>query len=406
MGYNGLPVLKTGWATGPVPLQEPAAYRPGERGPRLTLNPPPPRPTTGQVQPAPTPSPAYDRSWLCPTPLDRARLLDLDARLESSWTLMDQLFPLTVVLAAWRVGPWALLPLLCVPIFMSMSRVMPRMRKPEWLLMSALLSFVAALTTAVALTGGTRSPLIYWMIFYLVGCAARFGRRALMFATSVGVSATLAAAVIPDPGRAWHDLPELITLLAVGLVAGRYTRVITSAEFDHREAALVDPLTGLLNRTALDGRFEQERQQAIHGGGSICVVLCDLDHFKRVNDGHGHDRGDTVLREAAAAMRGALRSSELVFRIGGEEFLVLLPGVSADDGAELAERLRAVMETAQPGGLGLTASFGVAVAEGDQIHFDTLFHRADQALYAAKSAGRNRVAAEQPEPAIRSRLAA
>jgi diguanylate cyclase (GGDEF)-like protein len=340
---------------------------------------------------------AFASSWLCPTPLDRARLLDLDGRLGSSWTLIEQLFPLTVILAAWRVGPLALLPLVCVPMFAVLPKLLPRMRKPEWLLMGSLLTFIATITTASAFTGGVRSPLIYWVIFYLVGCAARFARRALAFATIVGLAGTIAAVVGADPARAWRDLPALVALLAVAVVAGRYTRVLTHAEFDYREAALVDELTGLLNRKALQARFEQERQQAAHAGGTICIVLCDLDRFKDVNDRHGHDRGDAVLRDAAVALRRALRSSGLIFRIGGEEFLLLLPGVDGADGAAAAERLRKVLATSRPGGLELTASFGVAAAHGHQIVFETLFHRADEALYAAKSAGRNRVSVANPD---------
>jgi hypothetical protein len=75
---------------------------------------------------------AYASSWLCPTPLDRARLLDLDGRLGRSWTLIEYLFPITMILAAWRLGAWALLPLVCVPIFTLLPKLMPRMRKPEW----------------------------------------------------------------------------------------------------------------------------------------------------------------------------------------------------------------------------------------------------------------------------------
>ncbi len=97
------------------------------------------------------------------------------------------------------------------------------------------------------------------------------------FATLAGVAATVAGVVATDPVRAWGDLAALVALLAMAVVSGRHTRVLTRAEFDHRVAALIDDLTGLLNRKALEGRFERERQQAVRRGGTICFVLCDVE---------------------------------------------------------------------------------------------------------------------------------
>ena len=189
----------------------------------------------------------------------------------------------------------------------------------------------------------------------------------------------------------------------MAIVCGHYTRVLAGAEFDHREAALLDPLTGLLNRTALMSRFEELRQQAAQNGRPIAVIVCDLDHFKDVNDHHGHDRGDVVLREAAYELRKATRSFELIYRIGGEEFLLVLPGVETLEAQEVAERLRKTVASAHPGGLPITASFGISAARGTDIEFEKLFRAADQALYAAKTSGRNTVvvasAADSPSPA-------
>jgi diguanylate cyclase (GGDEF)-like protein len=122
------------------------------------------------------------------------------------------------------------------------------------------------------------------------------------------------------------------------------------------------------------------------------MVAADLDGFKRINDGHGHDVGDAALREVAKQMRTCLRSFELFYRLGGEEFLVVLPGVDLEGGVELAERLRVMVEQARPGGVELTVSIGVAAAGGDEVEFEPLFAAADEALYRAKRAGRNRVA--------------
>ena len=119
--------------------------------------------------------------------------------------------------------------------------------------------------------------------------------------------------------------------------------------------------------------------------------MCDVDNFKAVNDQHGHDCGDAVLRDVAYALRKHLRSFELVYRLGGEEFLVLLPGIDAAGGREVAERLRAAVEQTRPMGCAVTISLGLSAGSGEQVDYDTLFKAADGALYEAKRAGRNRV---------------
>jgi sigma-B regulation protein RsbU (phosphoserine phosphatase) len=129
----------------------------------------------------------------------------------------------------------------------------------------------------------------------------------------------------------------------------------------------------------------------VQSGAPLALLLCDLDRFKAINDEHGHQRGDTVLSEAADAIRHCLRPTELVFRVGGEEFLVLVAGCGPEDAVVVGERVRDAVEAARPGGLTVTCSVGVGTATGEQIDFDSLFGAADSALYEAKNAGRNRV---------------
>src|SRR5918911_4593930 len=125
----------------------------------------------------------------------------------------------------------------------------------------------------------------------------------------------------------------------------------------------------------------------------ICLVLVDVDHFKAVNDRHGHMVGDVVLREVAAVLSGSVRAQDRVARWGGEEFLIALPGGSAGLGAEAASRLRRRVEehawSLHAPGLRLTVSVGVSA--GPAGEFSTVLARADAAMYAAKRAGRNRV---------------
>jgi diguanylate cyclase (GGDEF)-like protein len=175
--------------------------------------------------------------------------------------------------------------------------------------------------------------------------------------------------------------------------------VLSAAEVEQRGEAVLDHLTGLLNRTSLLRRFEELAEQAALTGEPISLVALDIDRFKAINDEQGHARGDAVLRDVAYEVRKQLRSFELVYRLGGEEFLVVLPGTTLNEAAAVAERLRSTLEQALPGGLAVTASFGVAGAIGAGARFDDLFAEADAALYRAKDRGRNRVetAARPPD---------
>jgi len=221
----------------------------------------------------------------------------------------------------------------------------------------------------------------------------------------VSRAGALIQTVAVDPG-AFADDPTytLLGLAAIpGLAAFSYT--LMRSEIEQREHAILDPLTGLLNRKALEARFAEITEQAALTEAWVCVIECDLDNFKQINDAHGHDRGDAVLKDAAYVMRKNLRSFELVYRLGGEEFLIVLPGLTLDQGLSLAERVRAGIEDARPGGLPVTASLGVATARGAEVEFQTLFHEADAALYLAKRNGRNQVVAHEGESAAASRPA-
>lgn len=165
--------------------------------------------------------------------------------------------------------------------------------------------------------------------------------------------------------------------------------------------ARMDPLTEIPNRLHLREVFDEEKTRAERYRRPFVLVMIDVDHFKEVNDTHGHDVGDVVLKSVAQLLRAQARSSDKVFRWGGEEFLVLAVETDVAGALVLAERLRQSIEAAtfacaKP----LTASFGVAeFVAGDTL--EALTRRADQALYAAKGAGRNCVRSEQPTAAVR-----
>jgi diguanylate cyclase (GGDEF)-like protein len=157
--------------------------------------------------------------------------------------------------------------------------------------------------------------------------------------------------------------------------------------------AATDALTGLPNNRAVGDTLRRMVAQAGRASSPLSAVLLDLDHFKRVNDAHGHSRGDEVLAAVAVAMRSSLRESDFVGRYGGEEFLILLPDTGKQQAALVAEKVRAAVETVYLSSLDrkVTASLGVASLPEDCADADTLIRAADRALYSAKGRGRNRV---------------
>jgi diguanylate cyclase (GGDEF)-like protein len=220
---------------------------------------------------------------------------------------------------------------------------------------------------------------------------ARFSTRGVYAGLALTMAVLLAATVGADPAG-FADDPTFTPVgvaAAVGLTA--FAQFLMNAEMQQRSESALDPLTGLLNRTSLPARFAEIAEQAALADDPVCVVVCDLDGFKAVNDQHGHDRGDDVLKDAALLLRNQLRSFELIYRLGGEEFLLVLPGLTLAEGRDVAERARAAFEETRPGGLPVTASMGVAAAQGEDVAYQPLFRAADAALYEAKRSGRNRV---------------
>ncbi|WP_460122610.1 GGDEF domain-containing protein [Pseudomonas sp. H3_G09] len=163
---------------------------------------------------------------------------------------------------------------------------------------------------------------------------------------------------------------------------------------EQRQKALIDPLTGLPNRAAWSERLEHEIQQWQQHGNTLSLAMLDLDHFKRINDSYGHLAGDKVLKIIATVLRKRLRGTDFIARFGGEEFVLLLPATPPAVGAKLLETLRAAIEACPFHFKGervtITISMGLASFRTGE-HSDLVLKRADQALYRAKNAGRNRV---------------
>jgi diguanylate cyclase (GGDEF)-like protein len=169
-----------------------------------------------------------------------------------------------------------------------------------------------------------------------------------------------------------------------------------------RTQASTDGLTGLLNQHACRERLELEVAAALTAGRPLGLVVIDLDHFKAINDAHGHAEGDRMLQAVAQRLAYAVRATDMAARLGGEEFALILPGAGPAAALETAERARAAIADVSVGGGALTATAGVATCPENSQDAGRLLELADAALYAAKRAGRNRclrhAGEDNPEP--------
>ncbi|MDO6384932.1 diguanylate cyclase [Uliginosibacterium sp. 31-12] len=170
-----------------------------------------------------------------------------------------------------------------------------------------------------------------------------------------------------------------------------------------QEVALTDALTGFPNRRFFSERLVQEWAASLRSKRPLACIMLDVDHFKQINDTYGHDAGDSALRQVAVAIRSAVRTHDLVARMGGDEFVVLCPDSSIEAAMVCAERVRRAVDEAQLSSgllhLKLSVSAGVSCRDAAIPDAESLLKRADQGLYMAKQAGRNRVAAPQLRPA-------
>jgi diguanylate cyclase (GGDEF)-like protein len=301
--------------------------------------------------------------------------------------------PMSALMVA-RVGPIFLLPYGVVAAFTASAAALSRYAQPERWLFAGDCLVAGAIGASAAVTGGADSPCMPALVIPLVAVAGRHSRRALLLYFPITLlAAVLASRFAANTNVSFADLrlPAMLTIFT-GLFILMFA--LMRANSEHHRDSLIDPLTGLLNRLALEHKFEELSARAASRSGSLCVIAADIDHFKRVNDTYGHARGDAALRAVADEMRDRLRAFSLAYRLGGEEFAIVLPGMNLAEGHDVAERLRAAIAEATLAGLRLTMSFGVAAVGPDAGVLDRVLLEADRCLYAAKRLGRNRVVAQ------------
>jgi diguanylate cyclase (GGDEF)-like protein len=225
----------------------------------------------------------------------------------------------------------------------------------------------------------------------------------LSYATAYGALPYAPAVVPPTDAYTnlwWMTVVFLFTaphFIIIILFADQMVSFWRQREDTIRVMSLTDALTGIPNRRSIMELLEKEVARTRRHGPPLCVALLDLDHFKKINDTHGHPTGDKVLQEAARVLRESIRNCDYIGRYGGEEFMIVLPDTTTEGAAVLLERCRAALATtlirAETGKtFHISASFGVVCNQKDLCRdADVLIKAADEALYRAKESGRNRV---------------
>ena len=230
------------------------------------------------------------------------------------------------------------------------------------------------------------------LLVLVIGSSAVFPPRGVVIGLGLTVAiifvvgfAEAPSLVLEAPGVLAFDLALLISVGALGATIGRST-------IEYRDLGIVDQLTGLFNRGALVSRVAELTHRSSKDAAAVALIVADVDRFKAINDSYGHATGDVVLREIGYRVRKNLRAFESAYRIGGEEFVILLDEVDWAHAESVALRLRESVREAPIDGVHTTVSFGLAATKpGEPFDYDALFKAADGALYAAKRAGGDNV---------------
>jgi diguanylate cyclase (GGDEF)-like protein len=219
-----------------------------------------------------------------------------------------------------------------------------------------------------------------------------------------------AYAIQPGDVKDARGLYSLLAMMGLGACLALTYLWFYVAEIyaDLARTACLDPLTGVQNRRALETEASREISRATRHAAPLALVLLDIDYFKRINDDFGHRTGDEALRALVGVLRRELREVDLVARIGGEEFVILLPDSTGEMAVNVAERLRSAVESTivsyEDAVVQFTVSAGVAPMFSTDVTWESMLHRADEAMYVAKRSGRNRVVLDPQAAALSNAL--
>jgi diguanylate cyclase (GGDEF)-like protein len=334
--------------------------------------------------------------------MDRQRMLDMDARIRPLRIATLAVLGISLAAAAiWMPRDTILAAIIAVVaaggLFWAGTKSTGGFKHPEYALFAGWAGSEVVIAASIIATGGPQSPAIAWLAIPIVTLSSRFSLRGVV----VGVLFAEGLLGVASLSKGWStfiDDPLLAgATMSLILCIGILSTALMISDAEHRTGAVIDPLTGLLNRAALRNRVQELAERSEYTAEPVGVIVGDIDHFKLVNDRNGHAVGDEVLKDIAFVMRNQLRAFDLIYRIGGEEFLVLLPGSGVGEAEKFANDLHRVIGSEPRGGQPVSMSFGVASSKfGDVFDYDSVFAAADAALYRAKNSGRDMVCVSDP----------
>lgn len=314
-------------------------------------------------------------------------MLDMDRRLRPVRLRTFLVLAGALVLAAPWAGWWTLAPLvLAGALFRGVEGRIDGASRPEYWMFGAWAAAELIIGASILLTGDSAIFLLALLAVPVVTLSARFPTKGIWLGVGLAAVLILAVAIRADSQAVTENPPLVIAPIAVVVAASMLSAALKQSDIDHRDKAILDPLTGLLNRSSLETRAKELEHQSTLTREPVGIVLLDLDNFKLVNDSLGHAAGDGVLVEVAYRLRKGLRSYDLIYRVGGDEVLILLPGADLDHARSVGDSARSIVREVQVGlDWQVTASCGVSSSRpGEPFDFETISACADRALYAAK----------------------
>jgi diguanylate cyclase (GGDEF)-like protein len=287
-----------------------------------------------------------------------------------------------------------------VALLLAVTLFVVYRRTPMWGFQVA--TAIGSLMIAAATAGGSAGAEGGYGVFYVwvVLLAFLFFRfPAAIAQTAFAAGAYAVVLVARDSEFAFNYVIGLVAVSgAAGAIVGLLRTRVETLAMNLTSQANTDPVTAIANRRSFESRLDFELMVADEAVRSLSLVICDLDRFKTVNDQLGHEEGDDALRRAAAAIVAAVRSIDIVFRLGGEEFVVLLPNTDTLEAYAVAERIRvSIQDEFADYSVPVTVSCGLGTRRKGGFDRKQLLRAADKALYRAKGAGRNRSVAYDPE---------
>ncbi|MDQ8046948.1 MAG: GGDEF domain-containing protein [Solirubrobacteraceae bacterium] len=303
--------------------------------------------------------------------------------------------------AGWARSTWPVSVHVSAALLALLALILSRIEIESYLGFTRLVILVS-IAVITALEGTLRGlqliPIFY--VWPLLGAAYLLSREELMVCFVIVASACAVALSAAHPDQSF-PVGDYAMLVIVGVVVVATTRGLAESLGTTigslRHTSETDPLTGLLNRRSFQERLDHHYERATATGMPLTALLLDIDHFKRINDQFGHAAGDAALKRFTELLKDSCRTSDLVARVGGEEFAVVMPGATVPQAIARAEQFSGILrEDDEVDGVKMTVSVGVAACDHTNDTWEELLAAADAAVYRAKRAGRDRVVLAEP----------